>query len=175
MRELLQKIKPGARLSEQSVTLLTTHTWPGNIRELNNVLYRAVARSGESTIIRVSHFLDLLEAAPDLIPTGQSLPFPPDVVAQSESLQKTGKLIVSQISRNRERAMFRAALLCLATRTCSSQWPPKLRTQWSRLFGPTWSTTDQRRYLRDVMRILHLDPEDEFAAYRVERWAMIDG
>ena len=51
------------KLSAQAKQLLTDHYWQGNIRELQNTIYRAVLLSQERDIIEVSH-LNLYPAFP---------------------------------------------------------------------------------------------------------------
>ena len=47
-QHFLQKIKPGTRLSAQAAVVLGQHSWPGNIRELRNVITKAaVMATGE--------------------------------------------------------------------------------------------------------------------------------
>lgn len=46
----LEMQKPGLILTEEGLTALVTYDWPGNIRELANVLERAVVLADENTI-----------------------------------------------------------------------------------------------------------------------------
>ncbi|GBC62060.1 PEP-CTERM-box response regulator transcription f actor [Desulfonema ishimotonii] len=51
IREEAQKLKRGqVRLSPAAATALTAHSWPGNIRELQNCIYRAMAISSAGVI-----------------------------------------------------------------------------------------------------------------------------
>lgn len=46
-----QYLKPGIALSPQAVQAITTYTWPGNIRELENALQRAIILTEEGQTI----------------------------------------------------------------------------------------------------------------------------
>jgi DNA-binding NtrC family response regulator len=48
---------PAAELSAAALRLLTLHPWPGNIRELQNVIERAVILSEGEALIRPAHLL----------------------------------------------------------------------------------------------------------------------
>jgi transcriptional regulator with GAF, ATPase, and Fis domain len=47
------------RLSAEALTELTNRSYPGNVRELQSVLLRAVARSGDSETITAAHLSEL--------------------------------------------------------------------------------------------------------------------
>jgi two-component system, NtrC family, response regulator AtoC len=49
-KEFLRKARKGARFDDEAMELLTTYSWPGNIRELRNVIERAVLLSDSDTI-----------------------------------------------------------------------------------------------------------------------------
>src|SRR5262249_34616029 len=44
-KHILSQFAPGTTLSDDALAALTAHIWPGNIRELRNVLLRAVGRA----------------------------------------------------------------------------------------------------------------------------------
>ncbi|NNE07538.1 MAG: sigma-54-dependent Fis family transcriptional regulator [Gemmatimonadetes bacterium] len=54
--------KPGIRLSEESLALLAKHTWPGNVRDLQNEMERAVALSAPEERIDPEDFSEELLA-----------------------------------------------------------------------------------------------------------------
>ncbi len=55
--------KPISRISEQAIALLRQHRWVGNVRELRNVIERAVIVATDDTL-RADHFPDELRASP---------------------------------------------------------------------------------------------------------------
>ncbi len=57
--------KPGLELSPRAMTRLTAYAWPGNVCELQNVLYRAVILA-TGPLVEVEEALNLrLDAAPE--------------------------------------------------------------------------------------------------------------
>jgi DNA-binding NtrC family response regulator len=48
---------PAPPLSAHALHLLKTHTWPGNIRELQNVIERALILAEDQQVIRPEHLL----------------------------------------------------------------------------------------------------------------------
>ena len=99
--------KHGALVGDQKVTISThaldelmRHTWPGNARELEHVLERALAFCGGSEI-RPEHILPLAHGAPDSPPQGLEL-------------AETGKLGLSETVADIERR-----LILMALRQCS--------------------------------------------------------
>jgi DNA-binding NtrC family response regulator len=48
---------PPAQLSVEALQLLKTQSWPGNIRELQNVIERALILSEDDAVIRPEHLL----------------------------------------------------------------------------------------------------------------------
>jgi|HubBroStandDraft_1064217.scaffolds.fasta_scaffold02555_2 aliphatic sulfonates family ABC transporter substrate-binding protein len=89
----------GAELTEGAVTRLLDHAWPGNIRQLENVVHRAllVARQGRVTAAD----LQLIDSAAAARPL--SGPPPPKAFAAAEVFPQTGD----------PRAMLESALLAL--------------------------------------------------------------
>jgi DNA-binding NtrC family response regulator len=51
--------KKDMRILPEAVKLLLNSGWPGNVRELENTIERALALSGESTVLSVEHFPQL--------------------------------------------------------------------------------------------------------------------
>jgi DNA-binding NtrC family response regulator len=67
-RRLVERIsaelgRPGVRLSAETERALAAHTWPGNVRQLRNVLERAVLLS-DHTMLRAEDVGDALTAGP---------------------------------------------------------------------------------------------------------------
>jgi DNA-binding NtrC family response regulator len=64
---LLARLRPGPqppRLSPEALKRLKAHAWPGNIRELENVLQRALLLCGADGLIKPSHLPPELDARP---------------------------------------------------------------------------------------------------------------
>ena len=55
-RSCLREGLPEKRLSEAAVSRLCGHTWPGNVRQLQNALEKAVALSGERLVLSEADF-----------------------------------------------------------------------------------------------------------------------
>jgi len=86
----LQSLHPGMRLSPAALSLLCDHGWPGNIRELANVLRRAaVLCNGE--LLLPEHLGPLFLQAPAAAPAAPSVPAP-----QPESEPRPGSLLESR-------------------------------------------------------------------------------
>ncbi|MBD3424812.1 MAG: AAA family ATPase, partial [Candidatus Latescibacteria bacterium] len=51
--------KNNIRIAPGAVELLVLFNWPGNVRELENIIERAMAMSGKSTLLREEHFPQL--------------------------------------------------------------------------------------------------------------------
>jgi transcriptional regulator with PAS, ATPase and Fis domain len=49
-KHILSQIAPGTTLSDGALAALAAHIWPGNIRELRNVLLRAVGRAQDRQV-----------------------------------------------------------------------------------------------------------------------------
>lgn len=54
---IMAKHHPGVTLTREAFDILAQHTWPGNIRELRNVLERAVVLAGSGFEIKAEHIL----------------------------------------------------------------------------------------------------------------------
>ena len=55
--EELSSRPPAPQISPQALQVLKTHAWPGNIRELQNVIERALILSHDEAVIRPEHLL----------------------------------------------------------------------------------------------------------------------
>ena len=105
---------PRCRLSEEAVAALMAYDWPGNARELRNVLERAVLLGQPADAIRASD-LPALEAHPTrLTPPRdqQSLPFPLPERPQPWDFGPEGTDFYSELEAFERRMISRA--LCLA-------------------------------------------------------------
>ena len=68
--------KPVKQVSEETLRQLTSYSWPGNIRELQNVIERAVVLSSGNSLAVAPDFApdsDQLEEAPALKPEARSV------------------------------------------------------------------------------------------------------
>ncbi len=54
---MMIKFHPGVSLSSEAMQILAQHTWPGNIRELRNVIERAAVMVGSGLEIKAEHIL----------------------------------------------------------------------------------------------------------------------
>jgi DNA-binding NtrC family response regulator len=73
-RRLVERIaaemgRPGARLSPEAEEALRPHPWPGNVRQLRNVLERAVLLS-DHAVLRAHDVSDALSSGPPGAPAG---------------------------------------------------------------------------------------------------------
>ncbi|MGM0483676.1 MAG: sigma-54 interaction domain-containing protein [Candidatus Krumholzibacteriota bacterium] len=62
--------KENIRIAPEAVELLVSFNFPGNVRELENTIERAMALSGESPVLMAEHFPQLQGFAPDRHPDG---------------------------------------------------------------------------------------------------------
>ena len=54
---MMKKHHPGIFLTPEALEILAHHTWPGNIRELRNVIERAVVLGGTGSEVKAEHIL----------------------------------------------------------------------------------------------------------------------
>lgn len=108
------------RLSRQAEAVLVGYPFPGNIRELQSVLKRAVALSRRAGVLEAVHFAHLLgEHDRDTLTSGSApsdggLVFSPDITALAARLSVEERpLAMPEKTRRERRALHRAALLCL--------------------------------------------------------------
>lgn len=64
LRRYLERCASGpARISEQACTVLMQHEWPGNIRQLRNVVEAAAAVAGPEPVIDMLHVVEVLASS----------------------------------------------------------------------------------------------------------------
>src|SRR5580692_567640 len=93
--------RPEPKVSESTMSLLLRHSWPGNIRELENVARKIVALGDQHL---ATHDLSVENGAktPDPVPAAGNIPGNGDAHAPSRSLKDAAKAA----SRVAERAMI---------------------------------------------------------------------
>ena len=93
-REAVEELKKGiVDISDEALKILTVYSWPGNIRELRNVIRRAVLFSNEQTL-RPQHVNSLIDHG-----------------MQEEKPELTSlKELTSKVVRNTEREAIKRAL-----------------------------------------------------------------
>ena len=69
---LLQLGSPGNVISEEVMDILKSYTWPGNLRELKNVLERALLLTPRGVSFRAAHFSSLCNSHTASVLPGQS-------------------------------------------------------------------------------------------------------
>jgi transcriptional regulator with GAF, ATPase, and Fis domain len=70
--DLLAGEFPGKRLSPEAATLLVTHQWPGNMRELQNVVRAGAIDAGQREEIRSDDLARHIELRDDAVPAPRS-------------------------------------------------------------------------------------------------------
>ena len=83
-------------ISEKALQLLHRHSWPGNIRELENVVQRAIIMSERS--IEIEHFPDYLKY-PTPTPNGDDLLKPLKEIEKEHILK-----VLASVDNNKTRA-----------------------------------------------------------------------
>ncbi len=192
--QILQTLGETVKISRQAEAALMEYAWPGNVRELRNALKRAVAMRRGAEVLQVVHFAPLGEGdAGGVTETGgeftadtlggatwpppgvavaaaeaKARAFPVHVVQRADEIWRAGALPEDGPgNRHDQRALNRAALICLAERGPLSAWPSALTREWYRLFGERWATSEDGRGFRAVMRQLGVDPKSEVDGARV--------
>lgn len=161
---LLQGLGHSGDLSPEALVYLAAQAWPGNVRELLQSLQLAVHLSAPDEAISVQRLLTSHSIAPAPEPVCSGSQFPPDVRIAADHLWRTGDLPPLEAnSQYTRRAQHRAALVYLCARYGGSKLPHALSLQWQQLFGPRWSSTENERGLRDVLRVLGLRLRDATA------------
>jgi transcriptional regulator with GAF, ATPase, and Fis domain len=92
------------RISSNALEIFETYDWPGNIRELQNVVERASVLAGEQTEIRGEHLSDTIKSGQNRMMPSHCIPA--DVSQKKISLDETIKaieksLICSALKKNR--------------------------------------------------------------------------
>ncbi len=102
------------RISTKATDLLTSYSWPGNIRELENVMERAVLLCGPAGVIEASHLPPGLQEAEN-----ENFPPPPDHAGDGldgalAALER--RMITDALSENRGNMAKAAAQLGITER-----------------------------------------------------------
>jgi transcriptional regulator with GAF, ATPase, and Fis domain len=162
---LLKRLNAPSRLSPQALEMLIAYSFPGNVRELENALKRALALSRGATTLEAVHFSQL---GPVVTATAMvEFQFPAAVRELAKRIWAEPRGAETEGSKYEQRARVRAALLEIGSRFPLEAWPKALQTQWSRLFGAKWATTEGGRNVREVARELGLEARREESERRV--------
>ena len=89
---------------------LTSHPWPGNVRQLENLMERAILFSGEEKILVLDHFN--LDSENDILEDNKQLDLAPMTIAEVEK-----QLIFSTLKRTRDNRTQAADILGISVRT----------------------------------------------------------
>lgn len=95
-------------ISEKALELLMNYAWPGNVRQLEHVLERAILLSGKNEIISEKHFK--LEPATEIIELPES-----DSIVPLDEMEK--KLIYAALEKTGNHRTKAAELLGISVRT----------------------------------------------------------
>jgi transcriptional regulator of acetoin/glycerol metabolism len=84
IRLIVSRIAPAGEnfeIAPEVMDMFLRHPWPGNIRQLSNLLRTAIVMAGDDGQIRTEHlpddFLEEFEGAPSLAPRAEQPPAPP--------------------------------------------------------------------------------------------------
>ena len=185
--QILTALGESVTVSRQAQAALVQYAWPGNVRELRNVLKRAVALSRGTGVLQTVHFAPLGDGETNGDDSGGDFsgdamrerdeattsvsgasPFPVHVERRADEIWRDQVLPEDGPgNRHDQRALNRAALLCLAARAPMTAWPTALTREWHRLFGERWATSEEGRGFRAVLRQLGLDPKSDLDGTRV--------
>jgi DNA-binding NtrC family response regulator len=113
-RHLLDRIahdlgRGNVTLSPEAERALQSHTWPGNIRELRNVLERAVLLSDHATLLPGDLYFDS-NSTPGAAPAGDEGPKPPSQMTLQELEQWYIAQTLSREQGNVEQAALRLGI-----------------------------------------------------------------
>ena len=89
---------------------LSIHQWPGNVRQLENLVERAVLFSGEDNSLRINHFN--LDSDHDILDENKHLDLTPMTIAEVEK-----QLIFSTLKRTSDNRTQAADILGISVRT----------------------------------------------------------
>ena len=89
---------------------LTSHPWPGNVRQLENLMERAILFSGEEKVLVLDHFN--LDSENDILEDNKQLDLAPMTIAEVEK-----QLIFSTLKRTRDNRTQAADILGISVRT----------------------------------------------------------
>jgi Nif-specific regulatory protein len=89
------------RISAQATELLCAYVWPGNIRELENVIERAVLLAGPPGVIEAAHLPPALQ--------NPSIQAPPAGAALEEALEALEQRLMRDALREQRGNMSKAA------------------------------------------------------------------
>lgn len=152
-RTLLLEIDKRLTVSDAALAVLRTQPWPGNIRTLRSTLRRAALLLDGADVIDVAHLSDLALEGP-IAAAALPIEFSPEVRETGEELWRQHALPQLWTSRYERRAAHRAALIYLAVERGKDAFPAALKSQWEQLFGQRWSSSENHRGLRDLLRRL---------------------
>jgi DNA-binding NtrC family response regulator len=102
-----QTAKPMLQIDDDALTALKSYTWPGNIRQLENVIERAVVISENSTI-------GIAELPPEIL-VGQDSPIPSEDLAERMNGHQQQPLGIVAERAERDRSERQRLLRALAT------------------------------------------------------------
>ena len=89
---------------------LSSHPWPGNVRQLENLMERAILFSGEEKVLVMDHFN--LDSENDMLEDNKQLDLAPMTIAEVEK-----QLIFSTLKRTRDNRTHAADILGISVRT----------------------------------------------------------
>ncbi len=89
---------------------LSSHPWPGNVRQLENLMERAILFSGEEKVLVMDHFN--LDSENDMLEDNKQLDLAPMTIAEVEK-----QLIFSTLKRTRDNRTQAADILGISVRT----------------------------------------------------------
>jgi DNA-binding NtrC family response regulator len=111
---------PLKSLDRSTVARLRAHTWPGNIRELENVIEAAVVISADRNVIFPSDLR--LPDSPKPVFAGPSAPLPPEGLDYQRALEEFERAILTEaLARTRGNKSAAASLLGLKRTTLSAK------------------------------------------------------
>ena len=113
------------RFSDDAIAALLVHRWPGNIRELKNVVERAAILSGDSAVVRAEHLMiqrrtvRAVEPPPE---TGSEIRIPPTGKLM-EDIEREAVALTLKLTNGNQAAAAR--LLGISRPTLAKKMPPR--------------------------------------------------